>query len=609
MRPRLNRLGLTMPELPSPHAAGAILLTIGMFYAFVRGRVGVEIISLLTISAIALGLYFYPLPGRSPTDGLKLAFEGFGHYALITICALMIMGRGLVTTGALEPAARILTKVWRLNRQLGLLVTLLLAMFMSMLVNDTPVVVLLLPILVTMASRGGMPASKTLIPVNSAVLIGGMATTIGTSTNLLVVGIASDMGMRPMSVFHFTPIVLTAALVALPFIWLVMPRLLPDNSSASGHEQRRFCTTLRLGGNSSAAGKSLAALKALLPDDVTFSTADEGPVAAGGRVDVVATHEALEEAMRVLGATAAPPWLMQRLQADYARTGEDLTVVELAVAADSALIGKRVTSSGVAERYNVAILGIHLAPSTRQERSQEGANSEIAEGDIILATGTLPSLQKLARSENLLMLEGSKELPRTVKAPLALAIMAGAVVPASIGLVPIAISALAGAILMFVTGCVKFDRVGRALSAKVIVLIAASIAIGKIVLDSGAAQWLSELIAVGLQFLPTAGVLAAVMLFVTILTNFASNATAAAVGTPIAFSLAQQLGIPVEPLVLAVLFGCNLCYATPIAYQTNMLIMSAGDYRFGDYTRTGLPLVAIMIITLSALLVFHYDLH
>jgi di/tricarboxylate transporter len=300
---------------------------------------------------------------------------------------------------------------------------------------------------------------------------------------------------------------------------------------------------------------------------------------------------------------------MDQLKADYARTGEDLAVVELAVATDSGLIGKRISTSRVAERYDIAILGIHLARQTREARIDAGADSLLAEGDIILATGSLPDLQKLARAENLLMLEGMKEMPRTVKAPLALAIMVGAILPASLGLVPIPISALGGAILMFVTGCVKFDRVGRALSAKVIVLIAASIAIGRIVLDSGAAEWLGQLIALGLQFVPPAGVLAAVMLFVTLLTNFASNATAAAVGTPIAFSLGQQLGIPVEPLVLAVLFGCNLCYATPIAYQTNMLIMSAGDYKFGDYTRTGLPLVALMVVTLSALLVYRYGLY
>jgi di/tricarboxylate transporter len=122
------------------------------------------------------------------------------------------------------------------------------------------------------------------------------------------------------------------------------------------------------------------------------------------------------------------------------------------------------------------------------------------------------------------------------------------------------------------------------------------------------AAWLGEALAGGLQYLPPAGVLAAVMLFVTLLTNFASNATAATVGTPIAFSIATQLGMPPEPLILAVLFGCNLCYATPIAYQTNMLIMAEGSYTFGDYVRTGVPLVLLMVATLSALLVYTYKM-
>ena len=250
---------------PSAHALAAILLTIAMFYGFVSGRARVEIISLLTISAIAVGLYFFPLPGEAPTEGLKLAFGGFGHYALITICALMVLGRGLVTTGALEPASRLLTRVWLVNRQLGLLVTLLLSMLMSMLVNDTPVLVLMLPIMAAIAANGGMAASKTLIPINSAVLIGGMATTIGTSTNLLVVSIASDLGLPPMSLFHFTPIILMATAVALPFIWLVMPRLLPDNSIAAGHQPRRFTATLRLGGNAPVRGRRMDRLKELLP--------------------------------------------------------------------------------------------------------------------------------------------------------------------------------------------------------------------------------------------------------------------------------------------------------------------------------------------------------
>ena len=177
---------------------------------------------------------------------------------------------------------------------------------------------------------------------------------------------------------------------------------------------------------------------------------------------------------------------------------------------------------------------------------------------------------------------------------------------ASVGLLPIAIAALGGAILMFVTGCVKFDRVGRALSAKVIVLIAASIAIGRLILETGAAAWLGEALSLALQLLPPAGVLAAIMLFATLLTNFASHTAAATVATPIAFSIASHLGLPPEPLVLAVLFGCNLGYATPVAYQTNILIMAEGGYSFGDYIRTGLPLVLLMVATLSTVLVATY---
>ena len=151
-------------------------------------------------------------------------------------------------------------------------------------------------------------------------------------------------------------------------------------------------------------------------------------------------------------------------------------------------------------------------------------------------------------------------------------------------------------------------RVGRALSGQVIVLVAASITIGRFIDESGAAAWLGQALSLGLVYLPPALVLAAIMAFVTVLTNFASNATAATVGTPIAFSIASQLGLPPEPLVLAVLFGCNLCYATPIAYQTNMLIMAEGKYEFVDYIRTGVPLVAIMVTTLSVLLVMRYGL-
>ncbi len=594
---------------PSYHAVAAMAVTVAMFIAFARGRMSVEIVSLLTIAVIAVGLYFFPLPGANPTYGLTLAFAGFGHYALITICALMIMGRGLVVTGALEPTARFLEKVFKFNLQLGLLVSLLLAMFLSMAVNDTPVLVLLLPIFVALAAKGAMPASKTLIPLNAAVLIGGMATTIGTSTNILVTSIASDLGMRTIGVFDYTPIVLIAAAVALPYLWLVMPRLLNDNSIEADGTRRRFHNRLVVAPESFLVGKERASLTSKLPG-IEFHPPEGGPLQPQQRVSISGTHEAFEEAMRVLKGELAPSWVLDRIRRTAAARSEDIVVVEMTVTADSRLVTRTLPGSGIADLYSVAVLGIHRPQRVLGEKEQysEGGDLKISEGDVLLVMGLAEDLHSFARNDSLLLLEGARELPRRSKALLAAGIMGGSVAVASFGLVPIAISALAGAILMFVTGCVKFDRVGRALSAKVIVLVAASITVGRIVLESGAAAWLGEALSLGLGYLPPALVLAAIMAFVTLLTNFASNATAATVGTPIAFNIATELGLPPEPLILAVLFGCNLCYATPIAYQTNMLIMAEGSYEFADYIRTGVPLVLLMVTTLSILLVLFYGL-
>ena len=590
---------------PSLHASLALVLSVAMFYGFINGRLRVEIVSLLTIGAIALLLFVFPLAGQDKYAGLDLAFSGFGHHALITICALMILGRGLVVTGALDPAARALQRIWSWNRQVGLLFTIVVAFGMSMIINDTPVMVLMLPILTALAGKGGMAASKTLIPANAAILIGGMSTAIGTSTNLLVVSIAKDLGLPPISVFKFTPIVLMAAVVALPYIWLVMPRLLPENRSVADIDTRSFLAKLRLDPSAPLLGKRIEELRAALPEDVIVSRAASRSGDVGRRIAVAGPYEELQEAARRVGATLAPTWLLDRMRRDVAAVGDDLGVAEMIVAPDSRMIELTPQTAGLED---VALLGVHQARRPFGETRPENIDAPIAAGDVLLVLGRPDRLQSFAAAEGLLMLEGGHEVARSAKAPLALAIMAGAVGLASSGLVPIAISSLAGAIVMFATGCVRFERVGRALSGQVIVLVAASIALGRFFLVTGAAEWLGALLGSGLQYLPPAGVLAAIMVFVTVLTNFASNTAAAAVGTPIAFKIATQLGLPAEPLVLAVLFGCNLCYATPVAYQTNMMILTEGEYRFADYLRSGIPLVAIMVVALSVLLVVWYGI-
>ncbi len=605
-------------DLPSPHAIGAMVIAVIAFYLFARGTIRIEVVSLGLIGVLALLLYLFPVEREGTKGGIEIAFGGFGHEALIAICSLMILGRGLVVTGALEPAARMLTRLWRYSRLAGLLLTLVAAAAMSMIVNDTPVLVLLLPLLLNLAARIGSSASKTLMPVNCAILIGGMATTIGTSTNLLVVSIAKDLGLPPFGVFAFTDIAILAGLVALPYLWLVMPRLLPANGGPERQGDRKFQAALhfaptvgaetlpwdiltqklethhvRLLGVAKASGEALPVNRAVGASDVI-------------RVEGDAEH--LRDASHALKALMARQAVIDGLRSTSWRPNEDLVIGQMAIGADSPLIDQTIRSTQIADRYGVAVVGFNRPEASRYQSAVLLRDERMRMGDVLLVQGTAKGLQALQIEEGAMLLDGAAEMPRTAKAPIAAVIFAAAVAAAALHIFPIAISALAGAIAMIATGCVKFERLGRALSGEVIVLVAASIALGRALLETGAAEWLGGLLALGLQKFPPAAILAVMMAFAALLTNFSSNTAAAAVGTPIAFTLAQKVGVAPEPLVLAVLFGCNLCFATPVAYQTNILIMGPGGYRFQDYVRAGLPLVLLMIATLSGLLVWRYGL-
>ncbi|MEN3975801.1 SLC13 family permease [Emcibacter sp. SYSU 3D8] len=607
--------------LPSIHAFATILLTIGTFWLFATGKLRIELVSMMVIGILALGFYFFPLETGEGFTGMAIAFGGFGHEALVAICCLMILGRGLVVTGALEPAGRFLARLWRANKPLGMLCSLVIAAGLSMVVNDTPVMVLTLPILLNLATRVGVPASKTLMPVNCAILIGGMATTIGTSTNLLVTSIAADLGLPRFSVFHFADIALMAGVIALPYLWFVMPRLLPSNSSAASGSSRLFEAALFIVPQSTVVGTPTSELEkrighelkitsVIRPDFMEYGAQAVSKLEPGDLVRVEGTMAHLREASEDLKAPLAHPTVLETLRSlrDDPADDDDDVVAELVVGADSPLTGQSIKSAQIADRYGVVAIGLHRPNRTLFAEPHHSADEVLELGDVVLVQGTAQRLRAMELGESALVLEGAAEMPRSGKASVAMAIMAAVVFLASFKLMPISIAALGGSIAMIATGCIRFDRIGRALSAQVIVLVAASIALGRALMETGAAGWLGEIFAVVLQPLPAAAVLAAMMLFATLLTNFASNTAAAAVCTPIAVSLAKTLGIPAEPLVLAVLFGANLCYATPFAYQTNILIMSAGGYEFRDYLRAGAPLVVIMIVSLSVLLVLRYNL-
>lgn len=605
-----------MPDLPSLHAAAALLLTVATFALFASGKMRIELICLLVIATIALGLNFFPLPTAGRYTGIEVAFGGFGHEALVAICCLMIIGRGLVVTGALEPAARLLAKLWRFNGMLGLLCTLLICMFISGFINDTPVLVLALPIILNLAQRVGISASQTLMPVNSAILIGGMATTIGTSTNVLVISLATDLGLPPIGLFEFADIVAVAALVALPYLWLIMPRLLPKTNMETGKTARRFRATLHLVAKSTLVGKTAADLSNSVSAGLSvLNIARRGqPVGsalleAGDDVLVDGTVQQLRDASDTFRAPLAPEKLLG-VGIDPTQVAEtDRRLAEIAIGGDSTLVGKSVRDSRLAERFGLLVVGTYRAADSRLfARAGRPWEERLDVGDLLLVQGTEAQILALEREEGIMQLADIHELPRTSKAPLTLLIVASVVFLAAFKIVPIAIAALAGSIAMLATGCVRYENIGRALSVEVIVLIAASIALGRVLVETGAADWLAAVMAVGLREAPSAVVVGSVLLFAAVLTNFVSNAAAAAIGTPLAMSLAAELSLPAEPLVLAILFGCNLCYVTPMAYQTNLLIMSAAGYQFKDFVRAGTPLAVIMIITLAYLLVQRYGL-
>ncbi len=602
--------------MPPPHAIAALLLTIVTFLLFAQGRLRIEVICLVVIGVIALGFYFFPLDGANTHTGMEIAFGGFGHEAVITICSLMIIGRGLVATGALEPASRLMVSVWTRSTVVGLLFSILIGAAMSMVVNDTPVLVLTLPILLNVTARTGYPASRALMPVNFAILIGGMTTTIGTSTNLLVVSLASELGIKHFGVFDFADVALVAGAVALPYLWLVMPRLLPAYSTTATEFPRKFSGSLYVDTNSVAAGMTMEELRARIGDGAEAFGVTRGyarirrpdptfTIQPSDVIHIEGSANDLRDAAARTKSALANRFALRAVRPD---SGDDQIIAEVVIGADSSLVGQTIRSAQIAEKYGAVVIGLYRPDRTFHHGVLDTADERLEVGDVLLIQGPPDRLKTLQLTAGAMVLEGAAEMPRNALAPAALLIAGAVVAAAALRIVPIAVASLAGTIAMIVTGCVRFDRIGRALSSQVIVLVAASIALGRTLLDTGAAAWLGGGLSILLQPFPPAIALAAVMSFAALITNFSSNTAAAAVGAPIAVSVAHQLGIPPEPMVLAVLFGCNLCYATPVAYQTNILIMSAGGYQFKDFVRAGVPLVLLMIVTLSLLLVGKYGL-
>jgi di/tricarboxylate transporter len=610
---------MNFPPPPNLHAVAVLLLTVVALVLFSNKKISLESSSLMILVALSVGFELFPFHANGTTLHAVDFFIGFGNEALIAVCALMIAGQAVLRTGGLEPVGRVLAKLWKNSPTLSLLLTLVLGAFLSAFINNVPVVVLLLPVLISVSLKTGTSASSILMPMGFSTLLGGTCTTIGTSTNLLVVSVAAEMGLKKFGMFDFLLPAVLAGSIGIVYLWLVVPRLLPKRKIAiEDGSPRIFAAHLAILKGSPGDGITLADAVELTDGAMQVTALERGHgnlimplpdvvLQAGDHLMLRDTPEHLKEFEKILKGTLYPVDSEENpIDEEHPLQAKDQQIAEVVIIQGSPLNGSTLANYRFADRYGLATLAVHRTGKPLQRMYQRIGEVRLMVGDILLVQGPREQIAELKKSTDMLVLDATIDLPFSKKAPLAMFIMKGIILTAAFGILPIAISAPFGALLMIMTGCLSWRDATRALSAQVILIVVASLALGMAMLKTGAADYLAAVfVAVAGQSSPTV-VISGLMLLMAVFTNIISNNATAVIGTPIAISIASQMGQPPEPFVLAVLFGANMSFATPMAYKTNLLVMNAGEYAFSDFPKVGIPLVLMMWIALSFLLPILY---
>jgi len=607
---------------PDVHGLAVLVLTVVALFLFTRDNIPLESSSLAILILLVAGFEIFPYEkGGEIILGRIDFFHGFGNEALVAICALMMVGKALETTGALQPLATIVSKAWSSRPVLALATTLLAGAVLSAFMNNTPIVVLLMPILVGASLRAKFPVSGVMLPMGLATIIGGMSTTIGTSTNLLVVGISRDLGMHEFSLFEWVLPVAIVGGVGLLFLWLVAPRLLPDRTPPMADTSPRiFSAQLHVKEGGFADGKSLSEVLAKADGNLRIDKIQRTEslflaklpsviIQPGDRLFLKDSPENLKHYEQLLGATLFNISDNEHpIDEETPLKAEGQQLAEVVVTRGSPLHLRNLAAANFSSSYGLLPLALHRARAPSSQVTGDLNLIRLRAGDVLLVQGSGEAIQNLKDSGNMLVLDGTTTLPQTHHAKRALFIMGGVVLLAAFGILPIAVSAFLGLGLMIATGCLGWRDAAGALSIPVIMIIVTSLALGTALVGTGMADYLALSFVSVASGLPPPMILSAFMLLMTIMTNVVSNSAAAAIGTPIAISIATQLGVSPEPFVLAVLFGANMSFATPYGYQTNLLVMTAGGYKFADFLRVGIPLTIIMWVGFSLILPMLYQL-
>jgi di/tricarboxylate transporter len=451
--------------------------------------------------------------------------------------------------------------------------------------------------------------------------MGGMSTTIGTSTNLLVVGITRDMGVADIAMFDITLPALLVGGVGLLYVWLVVPRLLPDRSTPmTDTHPRLFDAQLTVCEKGFADGKTLKDVLDKTRHEMRIEQIRRGEslllarlpsvvLQPGDRLYVKDTPENLKRFETTIGATLFDPADEAKvLSPEWLRKERDQQLAEIVITVGSPLHLRTLADVSLGSLFGLVPLAVYQARVSGERKAADPGSVRLRAGDVVLVQGAPQGLDAAKSEGKMLVVDGTSGLPRAHRAKRSLVVLVLVVGAAALGLLPIAISALVGVGLMVTLGCIAWRDVGRSLPVAVIMLIVASLAMGKALVATGMAEYLAGGFVTMAGGLPPPAIISAFILIMAVLTNIVSNNAAAVIGTPIAIAAAQQLGIDPLPFVLAVLFGANMSFATPFGYQTNLLILSTGGYRFGDFLRVGVPLIVILWIGFSIVLPLLYPL-
>ena len=595
------------------------MIAVAVFLYF-REQFTIETISVGVIVSLLVFFHFFAPEGSSGLDSGSL-LSGFAAPALIAIMALLVVGQGMYHTGALEaPIVKInSTLIKHPRRTLGLV--FLVAFGVSMFMNNTPVVVMFIPVLTAMASRLRTSASAYMMPLSFICILAGMTTLIGSSTNLLVNDVYTRFSGESLGFFtQFGPGMVLATIGAL-YIIFMSPILLPKSQSLEDEVSeagRQYIAQIQITKRHPLNGaKPRAGLFPKLKDvtvrmiqrgDDSLLPPFEDALEDGDILIIAATRKSLA---RLLSSDQNYLEGMLNIagfhdESSPSRSSKTIVISEAVVAPGSRMIGRNIEQIGFRRQTGCLVLGIQRRTRMIRKRMLD---IRLEAGDILLLFGYDQDLRSLRNNRDLLLLDWStQELPDIRRAVAARLIFAGIIITAAFGILPIEIAALCGAAAMIAAGCLNVRQAIRALDMRIFLLIGAAFAMGLALENTGGAAFMARKTVETIAPFGPQALVAAIFLMVAVLTNLISNSATALLFAPIALAVAQQAGIDPIIMVLTVIFASNCSFATPIAYQTNLLVMGPGRYKFRDFTKFGIPLIFLMWISFSVMIPLFFDI-